>query len=153
MNPAFESKYILVVCEGNHCRSPIAMGLLGEALDGGFQVESAGLAAREGYPAHPEVLRLMAARNIDLSGHLSRQFTPTLALASDLILVMDRMQKDWCENMVPSTRGRVFLLGHWQRPSPTEIEDPFPLGPEAFPATLEVIQQCVSNWIPHLIAV
>lgn len=151
MNPEPKCKSILVVCEGNHCRSPIAAGLLQEALGAGFRLESAGLAAPDGLPAHPEACRLMAARGIDISSHLSRQMTPAMALSADIVLVMDQGQKEWCESLVPSVRGRTFLLGHWQVPVPTGIEDPFPLGPKAFPAAFEAIEQCVSSWIPHLV--
>jgi protein-tyrosine phosphatase len=73
-----------------------------------------------------------------------------MALAADLILVMDRAQKDWCEELVPSARGRVFLLGHWQTPDPAEIADPFGQSREGFLAAFEAIRHCVSAWLPHL---
>ena len=150
MNPEPKCSSILMVCEGNHCRSPIAAGLLSEALGAGFQVESAGLAAQPGIPAHPEACRLMAARGLDLSAHLSRQLTAAMGLAADLVLVMDREQREWCESLAPSLKGRVFLLGHWESPAPAEIPDPFPLGPAAFPAVFEAIAQGVTSWVPHL---
>ena len=62
MPPAADPKAILVLCEGNHCRSPLAVALLRRALGPGFTVESAGLAALEGIPAHPEAARLAAAQ-------------------------------------------------------------------------------------------
>jgi len=150
MVPAVEYKSILVLCEGNHCRSPIAAGLLRRALGSGFRVESAGLAAMVGLPPHPEAIRLMAARGIDISGGLGCPLTPDLALAADLILVMDPGQKDWCEAVAPSARGRVFLLGHWRKPAPVAIADPLGGGPEAFLAAFETINQCVSDWVPQL---
>jgi protein-tyrosine phosphatase len=150
MKPTAECKSILVLCEGNHCRSPIAEGLLRDTLGSGYRVESAGLAAQEGCPPHPEAVRLLAARSIDISGHSGRQLTSGMALAADLILVMDRAQKDWCERLVPSVKGRVFLLGHWQGPSPLEIADPFQQAPETFLAIFEAIHLCVSGWLPHL---
>ncbi|MDR3669582.1 MAG: low molecular weight phosphotyrosine protein phosphatase [Holophaga sp.] len=140
---------ILVLCEGNHCRSPIAAALLSHAL-GSVRVESAGLAAQEGCPPHPEAVRLMAALGLDISAHAGRRLTPATALAADLILVMDRGQKDWCERLVPSVKGRVFLLGHWQRPSPLEIADPFGQGPEAFQAAFQDITHCVRAWLPRV---
>jgi len=145
-----EAASILVLCEGNHCRSPIAAGLLAHLLGPGHRVESAGLAAREGCPPHPEAVRLMAALGIDISGHAGRTLTPGMALAADLILVMDRAQKDWCEGLVPSARGRVFLLGHWQTPEPVEIADPFGQPREGFLAAFEAIRHGVSGWLPHL---
>ena len=151
MNQAPPSTTILVLCEGNHCRSPSAEALLRQQLGDRFRVESAGLGARDGVPAHREAARVMAARGLDISAHLSRQLTPAMALGADLILVMDQFQKDWCEAEVPSARGRVFLLGHWQQPDPLEIEDPFQLGPEAFLTAYQAINQCVAGWIPHLL--
>jgi protein-tyrosine phosphatase len=135
-NPKFRS--ILVLCEGNHCRSPIAEALLALALPG-CRVESAGLGALEGVPAHAEVLKLMNERGMDLSTHLGRQVTPAMGLAADLIFVMDDRQKRWCESLIPSVRGRVFLLGHWLPRERQEIPDPFRKGPEAFQAALEQI--------------
>ena len=131
MNPATNRPAILVLCEGNLCRSPMAAGLLREALGPAFPVSSAGLAARAGRAPDPEAVRLMAARGLDISRELSRQLTPAMALEADLILVMDPGQQDWCTSLVPAARGRVYLLGHWRRP-PAAIADPYLRGPEAF---------------------
>ncbi len=141
---------ILVVCEGNICRSPIAEGLLRDALAPGIRVASAGLAAREGNPPEPEAVRLMAGRNLDISGHRSRQLTRAMALSADLILVMDQAQVTMCCAVVPVVQGRVFLLGHWRRPGPMTIVDPYQRGPEAFQAAFEAIDQCVSDWVQQL---
>lgn len=141
---------ILVVCEGNHCRSPIAQALLTRALAPDVRVASAGLAAVEGVPAHPEVKRLMDALSLDLSSHRSRQVTPAMALDADLVLVMDRGQESWMGALVPAARGRIFLLGHWVSPV-QEIPDPFLRGGSAFAETLTSITQCVAGWIPHLV--
>ena len=145
-----DTQNILVLCEGNHCRSPIAEALLRHHLGAQFRVESAGLQAPEGVPAHREALRIMAARGLDISSHVSRQVTPEMALNAHLILVMDQFQVDWCTALVPSARGRIFLLGHWQTPAPLEIVDPFMRGPEAFLLAYEAIAQCVVAWLPHL---
>jgi protein-tyrosine phosphatase len=113
-------------------------------------VESAGLHALEDQPADPEVLRLMQGIGLDLSAHTGRQLTQEMTLAADLILVMDLEQKAWCEQVLPSSLGRVFLLGHWQSPPFKEIQDPFRQGPEAFQQAFEHIQRAVSDWPPRL---
>lgn len=153
MNPSslFALRRILVLCEGNHCRSPIAEGLLRSSLGPEVVVESAGLDALEGHPADAEAQRLMAERGLDISAHRGRQLTPDLALAADLILVMDRAQKAACELRIPSARGRVFLLGHWLPEPRQEIPDPFRRGPEAFRENLNHIDQSVTAWLPKLI--
>lgn len=146
--PAFRS--VLVLCEGNHCRSPIAEALLRASLGDEVHVESAGLGALIGSPADPEAQRMMAAIGVDISRHRGRQVTVAMLLAADLILVMDKLQKDWCEEMAPSTRGRIFLLGHWLAPNQQEIRDPFRQGPEAMQHALDVINHSIVSWLPHM---
>jgi len=143
-------RHILVVCEGNHCRAPMAEGLLRAVLPHDIQVESAGLSALVGEPADPEAQRLMAAAGLDITAHRGRQLTCDMATAADLILVMDESQKTWCGLMCPSALGRIFLLGHWQPPAFREIQDPYRRGPEAFLAAFEHIRQSVSDWPPRL---
>lgn len=141
---------ILVICEGNHCRSPMAEALLRQALGPGFTLSSAGLGALQDHPAHEDAQRLMTERNLDLSAHRGTQLTPDLALAADLILVMDEAQKEACEQMVPSVRGRVFLLGHWLSPEERQIADPILRGPEAHRIALNHIQRALPPWLQRL---
>ena len=149
--PAIAS--VLVVCDGNHCRSPIGEALLKEGCSGELEVSSAGLTALEGVPPAPEAQRLLRAeRGLDISGHRGRQVTPALVLSSDLILVMEERQRAECERLAPSARGRVFLLGHWQPPAHREIPDPFRKGPQAYRKALEQISQSVRDWLPRLVA-
>lgn len=145
-------KSILVLCEGNHCRSPIAEAILRASLGPEFRVSSAGLNALIGLPADPEAQRLAAGLGIDLTRHRGRQWTPAMSLSADLILVMDETQKLWCEQAVPSTRGRVFLLGHWLPKPPREIADPFRQGTRAFQRAFDMINHSVAGWLPRLIS-
>lgn len=142
---------ILVLCVGNHCRAPIAEGLLRAALGSSVSVTSAGLKALVGAPPDPEAERLMREQGHDISAHRGRQFIPEKAHEADIILVMDAEQKEWCTQLVPSARGRIFLLGHWLGTPPLEIADPFSLGPVAFQQAFEDIQKAVLAWLPHLV--
>ena len=128
----------------------MAEGLLRAELGPEFCVVSAGLEADEGLQPHPEAIRLMAVRNVDLTPFRSRKVTPEMALAADLILVMDEDQKIRCEAMVPSLRGRVFLLGRWLAPNHRNIADPSGGPPEAFTCAFEAIDQSVRFWRYHL---
>lgn len=92
----------------------------------------------------------MAKRSIDIAGYRSRQVTPAMALASDLILVMDSEQKKWCGALAPSARGRIYLLGAWLPPDRQEIADPYLKEPEAFLEAMELIEQSVEAWKSHL---
>lgn len=141
-----------MLCEGNHCRSPIAEGLFRAGLGPGFRVESAGLAALEGYAPHPQAIRLMAEQGQNITGLRGHQVTEAQALAADLILVMDHQQKAWCERFAPSIKGRVFLLGHWLQPGGQEIPDPIDDPACLFEPAFALILQAVTAWSTHLLA-
>jgi len=150
LKPLLPITSILVVCDGNHCRSPIAEILLRTALGGRVTVSSAGLAALQGEPPAREAERLMRELNLDISAHRGRQLTQEMAEAVDLILVMDHRQKRACERIAPAARNRIFLLGHWQPRSLQEIPDPFGVGPMAFQLAREQISRAVADWQSHL---
>lgn len=143
-------RHILVLCEGNHCRSPLAEALLRRELGFRMDVVSAGLDALVDRPAHPETLRRGEMLGIDLGKHRGRALTPELALGADLILVMDQAQKIACEDRVPSARGRIYLLGHWLPSSEQEISDPIGGDPEAHERSHDHIQRAVAHWCARL---
>jgi protein-tyrosine phosphatase len=142
---------VLVVCEGNHCRSPIGEALLRERSSGRLDVSSAGLGALVGMPPAPLAQRLMAERGLDISGCRGRQLTPAMALAADLILVMDERQKTACGLLAPRALARTFLLGHWRPAAEREIIDPFRASEEIFAAVVDQIDVSVNDWLPRLL--
>ncbi len=160
MSPAI--RRILVLCEGNHCRSPLAEALLRNALGPTIEVRSAGLGALVAQPAHEETRRLAAELGLDLEAHRGRQLSTALIREADLILVMDQAQKEACESLTPSARGRVFLLGHWLAPKGQgtnarnieiegqEIADPIQGGPGAHRQACDHIQGAIQTWLPRL---
>jgi protein-tyrosine phosphatase len=102
-------KRILVLCIGNICRSPMAEGLLKEALPG-HEISSAGLGALVGQPADPHAVALMQQQGIDISAHRARQLESWMIVTADLVLVMDMEQKRHLEQQYPLCRGIVLWL-------------------------------------------
>ncbi|MHB1855323.1 MAG: arsenate reductase/protein-tyrosine-phosphatase family protein [Acidimicrobiales bacterium] len=103
---------ILTVCTANMCRSPMAEALLRHHLEKRGRdavVSSAGL-LEDGHPAAPEVVALLSARGIDLSGHRSRRLVAPLIEGSDLVLAMAREHLREAVLLVPSAFGRIFTL-------------------------------------------
>lgn len=86
-----------------------------------ISVGSAGTAALVGRPADPMAQKLMLERGLDISRHRGRQLTPEVALASDLVLVMDDDLKAAVQQLAPAARGRVYRLGHFAK---FDIPDP-----------------------------
>lgn len=84
------SRRVLVVCLGNHCRSPLGAAALARHGPPGMEVRSAGLAGKhQGRPAHPAMIQAAAALGYDLVGHLGAQVTAQMLDWADLVLAMD----------------------------------------------------------------
>jgi low molecular weight protein-tyrosine phosphatase len=106
---------ILVVCTGNICRSPLAEGLLRQALDlrfpsGGPTVASAGTSGWEGSPAHPDTVRAALERDVDLSGFLARRLVRDHLEEADLILAMAVEHRSAMRQVFPEGAPRTFTL-------------------------------------------
>jgi protein-tyrosine-phosphatase len=104
---------VLFVCTANICRSPMAMGLMLAKVQGSadeWNIASAGVWADPGYPPAVNTLRVLEARGIELRAHRSRQITPEMVHAHELILVMERNHKEALRAAFPEKAGRIFLL-------------------------------------------
>jgi protein-tyrosine phosphatase len=139
-------KNILVVCEGNICRSPMAQGLLASRL-GTAQVGSAGLGALIGRPADPIAVDLLRERSIDISGHRAVQITSLICTAAQIILVMDVEQRQRLESMYPQVRGRVFRLGEYIK---KDVPDPYRKPESAFREALALIEEGLQEWLTRI---
>ena len=84
---------VLMVCEGNVCRSPLAAALLAREVPG-LEVASAGTRALVGAGADLHAVELMSERSIDISGHVARTVDPQMMRSYDLVLVMTSAQRE-----------------------------------------------------------
>ncbi|MFM0055415.1 low molecular weight phosphotyrosine protein phosphatase [Paraburkholderia phytofirmans] len=137
---------ILVVCIGNICRSPMAVGLLRTRLRH-VQVESAGLGALIGHPADAIARELMRERDIVIDDHRARPLSALLCAQSDVIFVMDAKQKQSVVDRYPTTRGKVFRLGEF---IDQDIFDPYGGERSDFQACLTLIDRAIEDWVERL---
>jgi protein-tyrosine phosphatase len=100
---------VLMVCEGNVCRSPLAAAMLAREIPH-LQVDSAGTHALVGALADEAVAQVAAENGLALEAHIGKQLDETLARNADLIFTMTQTQRDWVLASWPFTRGRVFRL-------------------------------------------
>ena len=90
-------------------------------------VESAGLGALVGKPAASEMQHSAKVYGIDLSAHRGRQlFQPHLE-AADIVIVMEKNQRDHLQEKYPHMFGRIFLLSHFSSGDlkGQEVADPY----------------------------
>jgi protein-tyrosine phosphatase len=137
---------ILIVCEGNICRSPMAQGLLARALPD-VEVSSAGLCARVGEPADPLAHEAMVERGIDISAHVGTQLTFQHVRSADVVLAMTRTQCKRIESAHPFAIGKVYRLGHKEQ---IDVVDPYRLGRNAFEACLAQIERGLEHWLEFI---
>lgn len=106
---------ILVVCTGNVCRSPIAEGMVREALEARFGrdapvVASAGTAGWDGSPAMPESVAAAAELGVDVGSHVARRLLPEHIADAALVIAMAAEHRERIVRAVPEAAGRTFTL-------------------------------------------
>lgn len=134
---------VLVVCQGNICRSPMAVALW-RRRHPAHLVNSAGLGALMGSPIDPMAQQALAACELSGKPHVARQLTPSFVTVADLVLVMDGAQLAMLNAMFPQARDKAFLLGHWL--GGMAIADPVRGTAREFLAACHAIQACVESW-------
>jgi protein-tyrosine phosphatase len=139
-------KRLLVICEGNICRSPMAMGLFAAALPT-IEVVSAGLNALVGMAADPAAVSLMRARGLDISEHRAIQLNRELCARADLVLAMSTEQRKEVERRYPTSHGRVFRIGEF---SGYDVPDPYRQSRAAFEQSLKVIDESALPWMHRI---
>lgn len=137
---------VLIVCEGNLCRSPIAQGLLQREM-ADVVVTSAGLSATAGSAVDPVAIELLASRGINLLSHRARRANERICSSADLILVMELEQKQVIEKFYPVTRGRVYRLAEQDR---ADVQDPYGKPRRLYEQAMALIERGVLDWAKRI---
>jgi len=153
-------KRVLFVCLGNICRSPTAEGvmyhLLAErGLEGAVEVDSAGtIAYHAGEGADPRMQRAAAERGYSLDS-ISRQVEPEDFEAFDLVVAMDRSNREDLEAMAPDgTFGKVRLLSDFLSDgAPADVPDPYWGGAKGFGRVIDLIEEACPRILEELLGV
>jgi len=101
---------VLFVCTGNSARSPMAAALARARSAGRVRAFSAGSHPR---PVHPDAVRVMAERGIDLSGHRATHLSAFAAERFDCVITLCDRVREVC----PKFPGHPGYL-HWSIPDP-----------------------------------
>lgn len=138
---------ILVVCDGNICRSPTVAALL-SSLKPGLSITSAGLVGLEGHDMEPTAREVAASNGLECGPHRARKLTSEQCRDHDLILVMESRQKDRLSQRYPEASGKVFLLTQWN--GKHDIPDPYKRGNEAFERVYPMMEAATRAWAEKL---
>jgi protein-tyrosine-phosphatase len=106
---------VLFLCTGNSARSQIAEALLRSKSDGGIDVVSAGSHPKV---LHPNAVRVMDRRGIDISGQHAKHVDEFAARHFDVVITLCDRIKEVC----PEFRSHPDRI-HWSIPDPA-LEGP-----------------------------
>lgn len=141
---------VLVVCLGNICRSPLGEGILHDQLQQAglasmVQVDSCGTGDYHiGKPPHVESQRVARERGLDISAQRARQVHPTDFAEFDLILAMDRQNRQDLLALDASSphQAKIRLFTDFVADiTDPDVPDPYFGGPEGFDAVYDLIKQ------------
>lgn len=150
--------FILFVCTGNTCRSPLAEALckklLAEKLGcqpdelprHGYLVQSAGLAAFPGGPATEEAVVIAQQFGADLAGHASQPVTPSLVSQADHVVTMTRGHLRLLTEVFPQLPATPRLLCG----DGDDIPDPIGSSQEVYRSCAEQILKHLERFVPEV---
>jgi len=150
---------ILLVCDGNICRSPMAAAYMEHRVAreeiSRIVVDSAGLLGIEGAPASPAACMILHEEGIDLSRHRSRGLRAADLESADLVLVMTSAQRAAIERRFAGLAPRIELLRAYESPpgpmrEALDLDDPMGCEVETYRECFRVIRACVDHLVLSL---
>ncbi|MSO43967.1 MAG: low molecular weight phosphotyrosine protein phosphatase [Thermoleophilia bacterium] len=150
---------VCFVCLGNICRSPTAEAIVKHRMSSddvgvAIEVESAGTGNwHVGHPADARARNEAARRGIPMAG-VAQQFTTDDFARFDLILAMDRDNRDVLRSMAPDddSRGKVHLLREFdpQARDSRDVPDPYFGGQDGFIEMFDMVDRAITGLIGHI---
>ncbi|MBX5467550.1 MAG: threonylcarbamoyl-AMP synthase [Firmicutes bacterium] len=137
---ATEAPFLLFVCTGNTCRSPLAAALWNR-LNTGIPAESAGVGAVLGAPAAPEAVAAAKRHGAELETHRSRPLQAVVGTPL-WVVVMTRDQARAVVRQRPEWAGRIRLLRELAGEE-GEVEDPLGRGQAAY----DILASQLERWL------
>ena len=106
---------VLFLCTGNSTRSQMAEALLARISDGTVEAASAGSNPK---PLHPNAVRVLKKRGIDISANRTKHLDEFLSRRFDMVITLCDRVREVCPEFPSNPR-----LVHWSLPDPA-LEGP-----------------------------
>jgi protein-tyrosine-phosphatase/DNA-binding transcriptional ArsR family regulator len=101
---------LLFLCTGNSARSQIAAALLEQMSEGTIEAASAGSNPK---PLHPNAVRVMKKRGVDISANRTKHLDELLSQRFDVVITLCDRVREVCPEFHPHPD-----LVHWSVPDP-----------------------------------
>jgi protein-tyrosine-phosphatase/DNA-binding transcriptional ArsR family regulator len=134
---------VLFLCTGNSTRSQIAEALLERMSDGTVETASAGSHPK---PLHPNAVRVLKKRGIDISGNRTKHLDELLPQRFDMVITLCDRVREVC----PEFPSHPQLV-HWSIPDPALEAQTDRASYPAFERTATELETRIS-FLLHLLA-
>ena len=145
---------ILFVCSENTCRSPLAEAIAKRLVAASgrtdIEVSSAGTQAWDGSPASDGSLLVGMERDLDLSGHRSRQLTRDIVMENDLILVMAPSHLARVKELNPGANAHLLSGFASGESAGQTVQDPFGGDLEAYRETADDLEHELAGLLERI---
>jgi ArsR family transcriptional regulator, arsenate/arsenite/antimonite-responsive transcriptional repressor / arsenate reductase (thioredoxin) len=135
---------VLFLCTGNSARSQIAEALLEEWSGHTVEARSAGSQPKV---LHPNAVRVLANRGIDIAGRQTKHLRRFARMRFDCVITLCDRVREVC----PEFPGHPTLV-HWSVPDPALEGDSDDATYPAFERTVEELETRIGFLLPQLIA-
>jgi ArsR family transcriptional regulator, arsenate/arsenite/antimonite-responsive transcriptional repressor / arsenate reductase (thioredoxin) len=133
---------VLFLCTGNSARSQMAEALLTRLSGGAVQVASAGSHPK---PLHPNAVRVMRKRGIDISGNRTKHLDEFASHGFDVVITLCDRVREVC----PDFPSQPTLV-HWSMPDPAQAGPTARASYPAFQRTAEELETRIRFLLPLL---